>query len=128
MLILLYNIPYSLATSSLIECDFDSDKTLTLNQYSNIMRQLYNIDLNVLSKRIEAFEKYMIKDIAVINCLSLFHDYYNIIETLNEVRDLSKTYYSLETIKLYDKNNDGNLTFLEFNKFINDVVEKKISN
>lgn len=127
MLILLYNIPYSLATSSLIECDFDSDKTLTLNQYSNIMRQVYNIDLNILSKRIEAFEKYMIQDIAVITCLDLYNNYYNIIEILNEALDLSKT-YSLETIKLYDKNNDGNLTFLEFNKFINDVVEKKISN
>lgn len=127
MLISKYNIPYSLVTSSLIKCNFDSDKTLTLNYYSNIMRELYNVNLEVLSKRIEAFEKHMRDDLGVIPCLDLYHDYYNIANILNEA-DLSKKYCTLEKIKSYDTNRDGNLTFLEFNKFINELVEKNTSN
>lgn len=122
----MYGFSRPLAISSLIECDFDYDKTLTLNNYENIMRQLYNVDKHVLSKRINVFQKYQLKDIGVISCDHLFRNHRNIIQMLNEPLNLSSINCTIEKINSFDKNKDGYLTFLDFNKFIAELIKENV--
>lgn len=98
---------------------------MTLNDYKDIMRQLY-IDKQVLSMRIKAFREHQSEATGTTSCISLFHDYHKIIRMLIEPLDLNSINCTFEKIKKYDKDGDGYLTFFDFNKFINELIKENI--
>lgn len=113
-----YNMTGPMSEKIITDNDTELNGKLNKNQYKDIMKQLYKVKPLVLSKRIEAFDK----------CDYNYNGYISKIELPCLHRQVeiklkrTGSYVHLQPVEYilydFDINEDGQLNFLEVNKFM----------
>lgn len=93
-------------------------KELDAKQYENIMIQLYLVDNTILTQRIKAFQNYDQDHDSYISETD-FNKRFRFMKNEAKRNFIPGIMLSIkEIMKIFDKNNDKKLNFLEFNQYV----------
>lgn len=114
----LYDMPGPMSYRIIIDCDKEHKGHLNTNQFKDIMKQLSNVKPLVLSKRIKAFNDCDLNYNGYISKIELPYLYRHVEIKLKRTGSYVRLLPIEDILNNFDINGDGNLNFLEINKFM----------
>lgn len=113
-----YKLPLPASEKILFDVSTKHDYKLNKYKYEYVMKQLYKVDKIVLARRIEIFKNYDSNKDGYLDKEEL----YELFSNMKFGKKLTREYFSLYSVDYcmytFDKNGDGKLNFLDFNKYM----------